>query len=162
MKPMRILFVCLGNICRSPTAEAVFRAVAQRQAPELAVEIDSAGTGGYHIGEPPDSRSQAAARSRGYDMSALRARQVHSDDFERFDLILAMDEDNLSTLQDQAPPTARTRVRLFLEFAPQVGRSDVPDPYYGGGNGFEKVLDLVEAASVGLIEHLRNRRAAAR
>jgi low molecular weight protein-tyrosine phosphatase len=152
---MKVLFVCLGNICRSPTAEAVFRAVVQREAADLHIEIDSAGTGGYHIGEPPDSRAQAAARRRGYDMSAQRARQVHADDFHRFDLILAMDEDNLATLQDRAPVTARDRVRLFLEFAPDADRVDVPDPYYGGANGFEEVLDLVEAASMGLIAHLR-------
>jgi len=152
---MKILFVCLGNICRSPTAEAVFRAVAQRDAPDLDIEIDSAGTGGYHIGEPPDSRSQAAARRRGYDMSALRARQIQMDDFQRFDLVLAMDEDNLAALQDRAPATLRDRVRLFLDFAPDAERVDVPDPYYGGSTGFEEVLDLVEAASAGLIRHLR-------
>jgi protein-tyrosine phosphatase len=154
---MKILFVCLGNICRSPTAEAVFREVLKRDAPDLDIQIDSAGTGGYHIGEPPDARAQTAARRRGYDMSALRARQVQTDDFQHFDLILAMDEDNLAVLQDRAPATARDRVRLFLEFAPHADRVDVPDPYYGGANGFEEVLDLVEAASVGLIRHLRER-----
>jgi protein-tyrosine phosphatase len=152
---MRILFVCLGNICRSPTAEAVFRAVAKRDAPDLTLEIDSAGTAGYHIGEPPDRRAQAAAQRRGYDMSAQRARQVQTDDFVRFDWILAMDEDNLATLRERAPASARERVRLFLEFAPDADRMDVPDPYYGGPNGFEEVLDLVEAASVGLLQHLR-------
>jgi protein-tyrosine phosphatase len=154
---MKILFVCLGNICRSPTAEAVFRAVAQQEAPDLTLEIDSAGTAGYHIGEPPDRRSQAAAHRRGYDMSALRARIVEPADFERFDLILAMDRENLSVLRQRAPRTAHERVRLFLEFAPETETTDVPDPYYGGSTGFEQVLDLVEAASRGLIAHLRKR-----
>ncbi len=152
---MKILFVCLGNICRSPTAEAVFRAVAARDAPELTIEVDSAGTAGYHIGEPPDLRTREAAHRRGYDMSALRARIVEPRDFERFDLILAMDRENLSVLQRRAPDHARDRVRLFLEFAPDAAVSEVPDPYYGGPNGFEEVLDLVEAASHGLLQHLR-------
>jgi protein-tyrosine phosphatase len=154
---MKILFVCLGNICRSPTAEAVFRAVARQEAPDLTLEIDSAGTAGYHIGEPPDRRSQAAARRRGYDMSALRARIVEPVDFERFDLILAMDRENLSVLHQRAPKGAQERVRLFLEFAPETEVTDVPDPYYGGSTGFEEVLDLVEAASRGLLVHLRER-----
>jgi protein-tyrosine phosphatase len=154
---MKVLFVCLGNICRSPTAEAVFRELARREAPELTIEIDSAGTAGYHVGEPPDSRAQAAARRRGYDMSGLRARKVENEDFRRFDLILAMDEDNLATLRQQAPDAARERVRLFLEFATDADRVDVPDPYYGGANGFEEVLDLVESASLGLIRQLRER-----
>lgn len=152
---MKILFVCLGNICRSPTAEIVFRAVAQRDAPDLVLEIDSAGTAGYHVGELPDQRTRQAAARRGYDMSALRARTVEAEDFEHFDLILAMDGENLRALQRRAPAQARDRLRLFLEFAPDAGVSEVPDPYYGGPNGFEDVLDLIEAASRGLIEHLR-------
>ena len=152
---MRILFVCLGNICRSPSAEAVMRDIAAREAPELRIEVDSAGTAGYHIGEPPDARSQEAARRRGYDMSALRARIVEPEDFERFDLILAMDENNLSVLRRRAPAALRERVRLFLDFAPDADTQEVPDPYYGGPTGFEAVLDLVEAASRGLITHLR-------
>ena len=152
---MRILFVCLGNICRSPSAEAVLREIAAREAPELRIEVDSAGTAGYHIGEPPDARSQEAARRRGYDMSALRARIVEPADFERFDFILAMDENNLSVLRRRAPVALRERVRLFLDFAPEAGAQEVPDPYYGGPTGFEEVLDLVEAASRGLITHLR-------
>ena len=158
---MRILFVCLGNICRSPTAEVVFRAVAQREAPDLTLEIDSAGTAGYHVGELPDRRTRQAAARRGYDMSALRARVVEPDDFEHFDLILAMDRENLRVLERSAPAQARDRLRLFLEFAPEAGISEVPDPYYGGPNGFEDVLDLVEAASRGLLEHLRRRSRAA-
>jgi len=157
----RVLFVCLGNICRSPTAEAVLRAVAAREAPELGLEVDSAGTAGYHIGEPPDPRTRQAAARRGYDLGSLRARIVEPLDFERFDLILAMDRENLQVLQRRAPPAARERLRLFLEFAPQGGTEDVPDPYYGGANGFEEVLDLVEAATRGLLRHLRQRARAA-
>lgn len=151
----RILFVCLGNICRSPTAEAVFRALAAREAPELAVSIDSAGTAGYHVGSAPDARAREAARRRGYDMSGLRARMIEPLDFERFDLILAMDRSNWTELRQEAPPSARERVRLFLEYALDAGVLEVPDPYYGGPNGFEEVLDLVESASRGLLRHLR-------
>jgi protein-tyrosine phosphatase len=158
---VRILFVCLGNICRSPTAEVVFRAVAQRDAPDLALETDSAGTAAYHVGELPDGRTRQAAARRGYDMSALRARVVEPDDFEHFDLILAMDRENLRTLEHSAPAQARGRLRLFLEFAPDAGVSEVPDPYYGGPNGFEDVLDLIEAASRGLVDHLRRQSSAA-
>ncbi|MEP7243872.1 MAG: low molecular weight protein-tyrosine-phosphatase [Gammaproteobacteria bacterium] len=158
---MRILFVCLGNICRSPSAEAVLREIAAREAPELLIEVDSAGTAGYHIGDPPDARSTEAARLRGYDMTPLRARIVDPEDFERFDLILAMDQDNLATLQKRAPAARRERVRLFLEFAPDAGRAEVPDPYYGGAAVFEEVLDLVEAASRGLLVHLRGKTRAA-
>jgi protein-tyrosine phosphatase len=158
---MRILFVCLGNICRSPSAEAVLRTIAAREAPELHIEVDSAGTAGYHIGDPPDARSQAAALRRGYDMSPLRARIVEPVDFERFDLILAMDENNFQVLRQRAPEAHRERVRLFLDFAPESGMGEVPDPYYGGPAGFEQVLDLVEDAARGLIAHLRERARAA-
>ena len=158
---MKILFVCLGNICRSPTAEGVFRAVAARDAPDLTIEVDSAGTAGYHIGEPPDARTRQAASRRGYDLSALRARIVEPRDFENFDLILAMDRENLGVLHHRAPAHARERVRLFLEFAPEATVTEVPDPYYGGPNGFEEVLDLVEAATHGLLQHLRQRSRAA-
>ena len=158
---MRILFVCLGNICRSPTAEGVFRAIAARDAPELAIEVDSAGTAGYHIGEPPDARTRQAASRRGYDLSALRARIVEPRDFENFDLILAMDRENLSVLHHRAPAHVRERVRLFLEFAPDATVTEVPDPYYGGPNGFEEVLDLVETATHGLLQHLRQQSRAA-
>jgi protein-tyrosine phosphatase len=158
---MKLLFVCLGNICRSPTAEGVFRAVAAREAPDLLIEVDSAGTAGYHIGEPPDLRTRQAATRRGYDLSPLRARMVEPKDFDEFDLILAMDSENLSVLQRRAPAHARERLRLFLEFAPDAVVSDVPDPYYGGPNGFEEVLDLVEAATQGLLAHLRQKARAA-
>ncbi len=152
---MKILFVCLGNICRSPTAEAVLRELAAREAPDLTLEIDSAGTAGYHVGQPPDPRTRAAAARRGYDLSALRARVVEPEDFEHFDLILAMDRENLGVLRRRAPTHAHERLRLFLEFAPGSAPEDVPDPYYGGPNGFEEVLDLVEAATRGLLTHLR-------
>jgi protein-tyrosine phosphatase len=154
---MRILFVCLGNICRSPTAEVVFKEVAAREAPDLTFQVDSAGTAAYHIGQAPDPRTRAAALRRGYDLSPLRARVVEELDFEQFDLILAMDHENLSALKHRAPHGADDRVRLFLEFSPELGTTDVPDPYYGGANGFEEVLDLVEAASRGLLRHVRER-----
>jgi protein-tyrosine phosphatase len=158
---VRVLFVCLGNICRSPTAEAVLRALAAREAPELGLEVDSAGTAGYHVGEPPDPRTRQAAARRGYDLSTLRARIVEPRDFERFDLILAMDRENLQVLQRRAPAAAHERLHLLLEFAPRGEAEDVPDPYYGGANGFEEVLDLVEAATRGLLRHLRERARAA-
>jgi protein-tyrosine phosphatase len=158
---VKILFVCLGNICRSPTAEAVLRTLAAREAPELGIEVDSAGTAAYHVGSPPDPRTRAAAARRGYDLERLRARVIEAGDFERFDLILAMDEENLRVLRRRAPAPVHERLRLFLEFAPQQDLREVPDPYYGGPNGFEEVLDLVEAAARGLLAHLRQRLRAA-
>jgi low molecular weight protein-tyrosine phosphatase len=149
-----VLFVCLGNICRSPTAEGVFRQLLAQEAPELRVEVDSAGTADYHIGNPPDLRSQRAALARGIDLSGLRARQVTPDDFARFDLILAMDRDNLRELQAICPQRALARLRLFLEYAPELGRLEVPDPYYRDASGFEEVLDLSAAASRGLLAAL--------
>ena len=151
----RVLFVCMGNICRSPTAEGVFRKVLQERAPQLYVEVDSAGTHAYHVGEAPDPRACRAALQRGVDLTKQRARQVTEADFERFDLVLAMDPLNRAYLRELSPPEQHGRIRLFLEFAPHLGRDDVPDPYYGGTNGFEYVLDLSEQASIGLIEHLQ-------
>lgn len=153
---MRILCVCLGNICRSPAAEGVLRALAAREAPRLALSIDSAGTGDYHLGEPPDARMLEAALRRGYDLSDLRARQVEPADFERFDLLLAMDRQNRAHLVRQAPAARRERVRFFMEFAPGSGALEVPDPYYGGPADFEHVIDLLEAASRGLIATLQS------
>jgi protein-tyrosine phosphatase len=151
----RVLFFCMGNICRSPTAEAVFRKAVTAALPDIVIEIDSAGTHAYHIGEAPDPRARRAAEVRGIDLSELRARRIEAEDFAQFDLVLAMDELNRVTLLEICPPEYRERVRLLLDFAPQLGRSDVPDPYYGGSNGFEHVLDLVEEAAAGLVEHVR-------
>ncbi|WP_428101892.1 low molecular weight protein-tyrosine-phosphatase [Candidatus Rariloculus sp.] len=152
-----VLFVCMGNICRSPTAEGMFLKVLEERAPKLRIHVDSAGTHAYHIGEPPDLRAQHAARRRGIDLSGQRARQVRAKDFERFDLVLAMDEINHAMLLERSPQEFHERIRLFLEFAPRLDRTEVPDPYYGGVNGFEHVLDLVEEAATGLIEYLRDR-----
>lgn len=153
--PTRILMVCMGNICRSPTAEAVLRHRVLRAGLQAQVEIDSAGTHAWHTRNPPDERSIAHAARRGYDLSALRARRVQPADFERFDLLLAMDADNLGHLQAEAPAAAQSRLRLLLTFAPRLGVREVPDPYYGGPAGFERVLDLIEIACDGLVEHLR-------
>jgi protein-tyrosine phosphatase len=153
----RVLFVCLGNICRSPTAEAVFRDLVKREAAGLDIEADSAGTHGYHTGSPPDERAIAAAARRGIDMRGLRARKVTPADFERFDLLLAMDERIHWRLLEIAPLAKRDRVRMFLEFAPHLGRREVPDPYSGGADEFEDVLDLVDAAARGLLAALGNR-----
>ena len=152
---MRVLFVCMGNICRSPTAEAVFAELVRREAPRAAIEVDSAGTHGYHVGEPPDVRAVAAARRRGIDMSALRARQLVAADYTRFDLLLAMDERNRRDMQARAPRGAvAERVRLLLDYAPDLGVREVPDPYYGDARDFEYVLDLVGAAARGLLAAL--------
>jgi protein-tyrosine phosphatase len=152
----RILFVCLGNICRSPTAEGVFRYFAKHDAPGLQVEVDSAGTADYHIGSPPDARSQRAALRRGIDISGLRGRQVSAADFAHFDLLLAMDHDNLRELQRIQPVNSRAQLKLFLEYAPQLGLLEVPDPYYGDVAAFERVLDLTTAASKQLIAALQS------
>ncbi len=152
----RILFVCAGNICRSPTAEAVFRYFVAQEAPELEVEIDSAGVGSWHIGSPPDQRTQEAALRRGYDMSAQRARQVAMEDFTQFDLILAMDLENLAELRRRGPAQALDKIRLFLDFIEGGDLEEVPDPYYGGENGFEQVLDLAEQAAQGLLQQMRD------
>jgi protein-tyrosine phosphatase len=154
---MRILFVCMGNICRSPTAEGVFRRVLATRAPELRIEIDSAGTHDYHVGSPPDRRAIEAARRRGVDLSALRARMVSAEDFAHYDLILAMDEENLRELKRRAPAAHQERIRLMMEFAPQAPSRWVPDPYYGGAQGFEEVLDLLEEAANGLIQEVLSR-----
>ena len=151
MSKTKVLFVCMGNICRSPTAEGVARALAERAGLADRFEFDSAGTHDYHIGKAPDRRSQQAAAMRGYDLSTLRARQVSVADFQRFDLVLAMDDDNLALLRRACPPELRHRLGLFLDYAPELGRREVPDPYYGGENGFQEVLDLIEAAARGLL-----------
>ena len=151
-----ILFVCMGNICRSPTAEGVFRHYAAESGWSDRLHIDSAGTHAYHVGEPADQRARAAAERRGISLAGISARRVHVGDFERFDYIIAMDEDNVARLHEEAPDEHRHKIRLFLEFA-SVAEREVPDPYYGGAAGFERVLDLVEAASRGLLETLAGR-----
>lgn len=154
----RILMVCLGNICRSPTAEGVFRNLVASEAPQLDVEVDSAGTGDYHLGRPPDLRSQRAAMRRGIDLSGLRARQVNVHDFDRFDFILAMDRSNMRDLKALEPKAPRAETRLFLEFAGNLDDLEVPDPYSGNASGFERVLDLTTLASRGLIGALQKGR----
>jgi protein-tyrosine phosphatase len=151
-----ILFVCMGNICRSPTAEGVFRYYVEQAEMNQQLQIDSAGTHAYHVGEPPDRRARAAAERRGMSLDNIYARRVTTEDFERFDYIIAMDEDNLARLHDESPEEHRSKLRLFLEFSDGDER-EVPDPYYGGAAGFERVLDLVEAASRGLLETLSHK-----
>lgn len=158
MDKVSILLVCMGNICRSPTAEGVLRALVEREGLGPLFDIDSAGTHGYHVGEPPDERARKAAQRRGYDLSMLRARRVHEMDFMRFDHILAMDFENLSLLQRACPPPHRHKVKLFLEYSVRFEEREVPDPYYGGGDGFERVLDLIEDAASGLIDAVRTKR----
>jgi protein-tyrosine phosphatase len=151
-----VLFVCMGNICRSPTVEGVFRQAVAHELPDRVIWIDSAGTHAYHLGQPPDSRAQRAALKRGIDLSPLRARRVIDADFSTFDLVLAMDSLNIAVMEEICPPEYRNRIRLLMEFAPSADRDDVPDPYYGGSKGFEHVLDLAEEASAGLIEWLKS------
>jgi len=149
-----VLFICMGNICRSPTAEGVFRHFVEQRGLQESIRIDSAGTHAYHSGEPSDRRAIAAAARRGYDMTGIRARRVRDEDFEEFDLVIAMDDQNLQNLQEMAGPALSAKVSLFLDYS-SGDVSEVPDPYYGGAKGFERVLDLVEDASRGLLEMLR-------
>lgn len=155
MEKRSILFVCLGNICRSPVAEGVFRKKAQEAKILEHLVVDSAGTAAWHVGKSPDERMMAAADMRGYDLSSLRARQAIADDFEKFDHILAMDTDNLYSLQDISPETGKADLRLFLTYAPNRKERDVPDPYYGKVEGFNHVIDLVEEASDGLLAKIK-------
>jgi protein-tyrosine phosphatase len=148
---MKILFVCMGNICRSPTAEGAFQQLIETRGLADLFELDSAGTHSYHIGSPPDQRAQKTALTRGIDLSRLRARAVEQDDFEVFDHILAMDRDNLAGLRAMSPKNQAHKVELFLDYAPEQPRREVPDPYYGGAHGFEHVLDLITLASEGLL-----------
>jgi protein-tyrosine phosphatase len=154
MAKRRLLFVCLGNICRSPMAEGVFRRVAADQGMLHLFDIDSAGLGDWHVGQAPDTRAQAAARDRGIDISGQSARQIAPADYDRFDLLLAMDGSNYQELVQLAPREARHKIRRFLDFAPEAGTQDVPDPFYGGREGFDHALDLIEEAARGLLTEL--------
>lgn len=153
--PKRVLFVCLGNICRSPTGEGLLRHVLEERGLEGEIEVDSAGTGAWHVGEGPDRRMSRAAAGRGYRLEGA-ARQVTAEDFRRFDLIVAMDRQNLADLEALAPPAAErpAELRLFSHFLPPGAPADVPDPYYGGDTGFERVIDLVEEGCAAIADHL--------
>lgn len=152
---IRVLFVCMGNICRSPTAEAVFRRQVQEAGLDAQIHIDSAGTHDYHVGEEPDPRAQLAAGQRGYDMMGLVGRKVETNDFEAFHYVLAMDAYNLSLLRRLCPPEHAHKLGLFMDFSERFEENEVPDPYYGGDEGFEHVLDMVEDAARGLLAHIR-------
>lgn len=155
MSKVSVIFVCLGNICRSPTAEAVFRKLVSDEGLDEFIQIDSAGTHAYHIGKAPDPRAQQAAMRRGIDMSSLRGRQAEADDIDRFDYILAMDSENYYNLLDLSTDDNRHKVRMFMEFARHRPEDEVPDPYYGGASGFDNVLDMVEEAASGLLQEIR-------
>lgn len=154
---MKVLFVCLGNICRSPTAEGVFRRALAQAGWDDRVVVDSCGVGPWHVGSAPDPRAQAAAKQRGIDISGLKARQLNAEDFFEFDYVLGMDRDNLRTMQAMRPEQSHAHVGLFLDFA-ETADSEVPDPYYGGDEGFENVLRMLEAAADGLMKHLQHGR----
>jgi protein-tyrosine phosphatase len=150
-----VLFVCMGNICRSPTAHGMFLDLVEKQGLTNILYVDSAGTHAYHVAEPPDPRAQETARKRGIDLSGLRARKAIEGDFEIFDYILAMDQSNYEHLSKICPQGCEQKLKLFLEFAPHLDINEVPDPYYGGPSGFERVFDAVEEASHGLLDYLR-------
>jgi len=152
-----VLFVCLGNICRSPTAQGVFETLLEKSGYQGRVDVDSCGTGDWHVGKPPDPRSVSEAAARGYELGRLRARQLHVSDFHRFDYILAMDRANLATLRALCPDDFPGHLGLLLDLLPGGGGREVPDPYYGGSGGFATVLDLVEAASEALLAELQRR-----
>lgn len=154
---VKVLFVCMGNICRSPTAEGVFRKLVNEAGLGEMIEIGSAGTHGYHVGEPPDPRAQETARQRGIDLSGLRGRAATRADIVRCDYILAMDSDNVENLLEICPEGHDQKIRLLLEFAPQRPEREVPDPYFGGAAGFDRVLDMIEEATKGLLDDIRKR-----
>lgn len=154
MKKTWILFVCMGNICRSPSAEGVMRKLVDEAGMQHLIEVDSAGTHDYHVGAPPDTRSQAAAKRRGYDLAGLRARQVAAEDFAKFDLLLAMDRDNMAALQRRCPAHLHGKLQLMMQFADHSPSIEVPDPYCEGAEGFEIVLDYLEDACNGLLRQL--------
>lgn len=155
---IKVLFVCLGNICRSPTAEGVFRKLVREESLEHLFEIDSAGTHAYHIGEPPDERARDACARRGIDIKHLSGRKAVPEDLEKFDYVLAMDRENFNDLIDICPAGHEARVRLFMEFAPNWPENEVPDPYFGGVSGFDRVLDMIEDAARGLLNEIRRTR----
>lgn len=155
MNTVKVLFVCMGNICRSPTAQGVFEKLVDEHALSGQIQIDSAGTHAYHVGEPPDVRAAEAARRRGVNLDQQRARRFSAEDFDEFDYVLAMDSSNYADMSAVCPPEHSARLRLFLEFTPVPGATEVPDPYYGGATGFERVLDMIEAASAGLLAEIR-------
>ena len=152
-----VLFVCMGNICRSPTAHGVFKRKLMDAGMAHLVKVDSAGTHNYHPGSPPDARSQVYAAKRGYDLSDLRARQITDDDYAQYDLILVMDWDNLALVQEDCPPEHLTKVRRLTELCLSQDAPVVPDPYHGGAKGFDQVLDLIEDACEGLLRHVQQR-----
>jgi len=154
---VKVLFVCLGNICRSPTAEGVFRRAVEQAGMADDIEIDSCGVGSWHVGKAPDARAQQAALCRGIDLSSLCARQLSEQDFAEYDYVLGMDQDNVRAIRGLKPANSQAYVGLFLDFAGTPG-AEVPDPYYGGEEGFENVLNLIEAASAGLVQHLKRER----
>ena len=151
-----VVFVCTGNICRSPTAEGISRRMIEVAGLSGQIAVDSAGTHGYHVGDPPDFRTQEAAARRGYDLSALRARKFVREDFQRFDLVLAMDRDNHALLSSMAGAVGKPKLRMMMHYARRFREQDVPDPYYGGPSGFERVLDMLEDAVQGLLDALRD------
>jgi protein-tyrosine phosphatase len=155
MEEIKVLFVCMGNICRSPTAEGVFTKIIAEKNIAHRFKVDSAGTHAYHVGNPPDTRAQQTALKRGVELQHLRARKVHSSDFEYFDYVLVMDDDNYSIVINDCPGEYKDKIKYFLDYAPHLGIREVPDPYYGGGAGFERVLDMVEEASLGFLETLQ-------
>lgn len=155
---IRVLFVCLGNICRSPTAEGVFRDLVSREGLSDKIETDSCGTSGWHKNDPPDSRAQEEARHRGIKIDDLKSRKTLDSDFSDFDFIIAMDHNNFDTLHVKCPKMYTSKIHMFLSFAPEIGIAEVPDPYYGGPDGFSDVFDMIDTASRGLLQHIRDTR----
>ena len=157
MEKIKVLFCCMGNICRSPTAQGVFQALVEKEGLQDRIEVDSAGTHAYHVGEPPDQRAQETARKRGFDLSDQRARRAVAEDFLLFDYVVAMDQDNYHALYAICPEGMEEKIHLLMDYAPEFRTREVPDPYYGGSSGFEQVFDMVEAAATGFLEALKQR-----
>ncbi|HUL42302.1 MAG TPA: low molecular weight protein-tyrosine-phosphatase [Burkholderiales bacterium] len=155
MRKVRVLFVCTGNICRSPMAEVVFRRYAEQAGLVRSLTVDSAGTHDFNVGQEPDDRARSVAASRGYEMKGMRARQVRRDDFKYFDYLLAMDEGNLAVLRELCPSNYLRKLGLFMQYSAKFPGLEIPDPYHRGSASFERVLDLVENAAIGLLDHIR-------